>query len=99
MHNDVYYLHISGTAQSYNYYPFGHMQPKDGYAVCAVGLGTYVVSGEKPHRFCPKFPTLVNNTPKDQFKNSQVEFFAVNLANKDIDLLKGEEVGLIRLEY
>lgn len=97
-YQDVYYPQISGTAQSYNYYPFGHMQPGDGYAVCAVGLGTYVVSGEKSYRFCPKHPSLVNNSAKGQFLNSQVEFFAVNLANKNIDLLQGEEAGLIRLD-
>ncbi len=97
-HDNVYYPQISGTAQSYNYYPYGHMKPEDGYAVCAVGLGTYVVSGEKSYRFCPKFPTLVNNSPKDQFKNSQVEFIAVDLANKNIDLHKGEDAGLIRLD-
>ena len=98
IYDQVYYPQISGTAQSYNYYPFGHMEPEDGYAVSAIGLGTYVVSGEKSYRFCPKFPTLVNNSPKDQFKNSQVEFFAVNLANKNIDLLLGEDAGLIRLD-
>lgn len=97
VYDNVYYPHISGTAHSYNYYPFGHMKPEDGYAVCAIGLGTYVVSGEKSYRFCPKFPTLVNNSLKDQFKNSQVEFYAVNLNNKNIDLLKGENAGLIRL--
>jgi hypothetical protein len=97
-HEGVYYPQISGTAQSYNYYPFGHMEPEDGYAVGAVGLGTYVVSGEKSYRFCPKFPALVNNSPKDQFLNSQVEFIAVNLANKNIDLLQGEDAGLIRLD-
>ncbi|MEN8121290.1 MAG: DUF5752 family protein [Bacteroidota bacterium] len=98
VYDQVYYPQISGTAQSYNYYPFGHMEPEDGYAVSAIGLGTYVVSGEKSYRFCPNFPTLVNNSPKDQFRNSQVEFFAVNLANKNIDLLQGEDAGLIRLD-
>ncbi len=97
-YNEVYYPHISGTAQSYNYYPFAHMEPEDGFAVCAIGLGTYVVSGEKAYRFCPKYPTLVNNSPKDQFLNSQVEFYAVNLADKAINLLKGEEAGLVRLD-
>jgi CheY-like chemotaxis protein len=97
-YDNVYYPHISGTAQSYNYYPFAHMEPEDGFAVCAIGLGTYVVSGEKAYRFCPKYPTLVNNSPKDQFLNSQVEFYAVNLADKAINLLKGEEAGLVRLD-
>ncbi len=98
-YNDVYYPQISGTAQSYNYYPFAHMEPEDGFAVCAIGLGTYVVSGEKSYRFCPKYPTLVNNSPKDQFLNSQVEFYAVNLADKTLNLMEGgEEAGLIRLD-
>jgi hypothetical protein len=97
-HGDVYYPTISGVAQSYNYYPFGHMEPEDGYAVCAIGLGTYVVSGEKSYRFCPKYPTLVNNSPKDQFKNSQVQFMAVDRSKKEVNLLEGEDAGLIRLD-
>ncbi len=97
-HGDVYYPTISGVAQSYNYYPFGHMEPEDGYAVSAIGLGTYVVSGEKSYRFCPKYPTLVNNSPKDQFKNSQVQFMAVDRSKKEINLLEGEDAGLIRLD-
>lgn len=95
-YGDVYYPNISGVAQSYNYYPFGHMKPEDGYAVCAIGLGTYVVSGEKSYRFCPKYPTLVNNSPKDRLKNSQVQFLAVDLSKKDLNLLEGEGAGLVR---
>jgi len=94
----VYYPHISGVAQSYNYYPFGHMEPEDGYAVAAIGLGTYVVTGEKAYRFCPKYPTLNNNTAKDQFKNSQLQFYAVNLSKAKINLLEGENAGLVRLD-
>jgi len=97
-HGDVYYPTISGVAQSYNYYPFGHMEPEDGYAVCAIGLGTYVVSGERSYRFCPRYPTLINNSPKDQFKNSQVQFFAVDRSKKEVNLLEGENAGLIRLD-
>jgi len=94
----TFYPHISGVAQSYNYYPFGHMKPEEGYSVMAVGLGKYVVDGEKAFRFSPVFPTIENNTPKDQFKNSQVEFYAVDLNKQDIDLLEGETAGLIRLD-
>lgn len=97
-YEDTFYPHISGVAQSYNYYPYGHMKPEEGYAVIAVGLGKYVVDGEKAFRFSPAFPTIENNTPKDQFKNSQVEFYAVNLKNKNIDLMEGETAGLIRLD-
>ena len=44
---DAFYPHISGTAQSFNFYPVAHMTPQDGFAVMAVGLGQYVVEGER----------------------------------------------------
>jgi hypothetical protein len=95
---DCYYPHISGVAQSYNYYPFAHMKPEEGFAVAALGLGKQVVEGEKAYRFSPKYPTTEINTPQDQFKNSQVDFYAVDLKKKDIDLLEGETAGLIKLD-
>jgi len=97
-YENFYYPHISGVAQSYNYYPFGHMKPDDGFAIAALGLGTYVVQGEKAYRFCPKYPSTEINTPKDQYKNSQVYFYAVNLENIDVNLLEGEDAGLIKLD-
>ncbi len=96
-YDSTYYPHISGVSQSYNYYPYGHMQPEDGFAVLAVGLGTYVVEGEKAFRFSPKYPNLENNSPKDQFLNSQVELYAVDLSKKELNLLEGDTAGLVRL--
>lgn len=97
-YGDYFYPHISGVAQSFNYYPFAHMKPDEGFAVAALGLGTYVVEGEKAYRFSPKYPNLDINSPKDQYKNSQVEFFAVDLAKTDLNLLEGEDAGLARLD-
>nr|NQU91056.1 pyruvate, phosphate dikinase [Bacteroidota bacterium] len=97
-YNDVFYPHISGVAQSYNYYPFSHMKPEEGFAVAAVGLGKYVVEGEKAYRFSPKYPNIEINSSKDQYKNSQVNFFAVDLKKHDIDLLEGDTAGLRRLD-
>lgn len=96
-YENFYYPHISGVSQSYNYYPYGYMQPEDGFAVIAVGLGTYVVEGEKAFRFSPKYPNLENNTPRDQYMNSQVEFYAIDLRKKELNLLEGDTVGLARL--
>jgi hypothetical protein len=56
-----------------------------------------VVEGEKAFRFSPKYPNLENNTPKDQFLNSQLEFYAVDLDKKEFNLLKGDTAGLVRL--
>ncbi|MFC2112715.1 PEP/pyruvate-binding domain-containing protein [Bacteroidota bacterium] len=98
-YNGCYYPHISGTAQSYNYYPVAHMEPEDGYAVAAVGLGQYVVEGEKAWRFSPKYPNIQNNSPKAQLKGSQVSFYAINMEPKDLDLLEfGQDAGLTKLD-
>jgi hypothetical protein len=94
-----FYPHISGTAQSYNYYPIAHMKPEDGYAVSAMGLGQYVMEGNKTYRFSPKHPDLQNYTPQEQLKGSQVSFYAINMREENPELLKlGEDAGLIRLE-
>ncbi|TAJ12995.1 pyruvate, phosphate dikinase [Marinilabiliaceae bacterium JC017] len=95
-YDNVFYPHISGVAQSYNYYAFGHMNPEDGFAVAAFGLGKYVVDGEKAWRFSPIYPNLANSPAKDQVKNSQTEFYAVDLNKTDLDLLEGDTAGLIR---
>ncbi len=97
-YGNYFYPHISGVAQSYNYYPVSHMKPEEGYVVAAVGLGKYVVEGEKAFRFSPKYPEIEINSPKDQYKNSQVKFFAVDLQKTEPDLLEGDIAGLARLE-
>lgn len=96
--DDYYYPHISGTAQSHNYYPVAHMKPDEGFAVAALGLGQYVVEGEKAYRFSPSYPNLDIISTKDLVKNTQVKFYAVNLANADVNLLEGEDAGLIKLD-
>ncbi|MBN1200035.1 MAG: pyruvate, phosphate dikinase, partial [Bacteroidales bacterium] len=97
-HEDVFYPHISGVAQSYNYYPFAHMKPDEGFAVIALGLGRFVVEGERAFRFAPHYPTLEINSAEDQLKGSQVHFYAVDLAKKDLNLLEGEDAGLRKLD-
>ncbi|GAB4324259.1 MAG: PEP/pyruvate-binding domain-containing protein [Bacteroidales bacterium] len=94
-YGSYYYPHISGVAQSYNYYPYSHMKPEEGFAVAAFGLGKYVVDGGKAYRFSPKYPTLQILSPKDQVVNSQTEFYAVDLRTRDINLLAGDTAGLV----
>lgn len=76
---EYFYPHISGVAQSYNYYPFSYMQPEDGFSVTAIGMGESVVGGEKSHRFCPKYPKLELTSVSDQIKDSQTHFYAIDL--------------------
>ena len=97
-YDDVYYPHISGVAQSYNYYPFAHMKPDEGFAVAALGLGKYVVDGGSGYRFSPIYPDVEILTPRDLYKNSQVKFLAVDLAKSDVNLLEGEMAGLREMD-
>ena len=97
-YQDYFYPHISGVGQSYNFYPFSHIKPQDGYATIALGLGTYVVEGEKAYHFCPLYPKLQNFRLKDLVDNSQTFFYAVDLRLKELNFLKGENAGLVKLD-
>ncbi|MDD5570048.1 MAG: PEP/pyruvate-binding domain-containing protein [Bacteroidales bacterium] len=97
-YENYYYPHISGVAQSYNFYPFAHMEPEEGFAVTGIGLGKYIVEGEKAFRFSPKYPSVEINSTKDQIRNSQLSFYAVDTNRHDINIMEGEEAGLIRLD-
>lgn len=87
-----FYPHISGVAQSFNYYPFSYMQPEDGFSVAAIGMGDLVVGGEKSFRFCPKYPQLEMSSIPDQIKDSQSHFYAIDLS-ADYDIMNAEERG------
>ncbi len=98
VHEETFYPHISGVAQSYNYYPISHMKPEDGFAVLAVGLGKYVVEGEKTYRYCPEYPNLEIYSATDMYKNSQLHFYAVDMRQKKFDLLEGDDAALVKLD-
>jgi hypothetical protein len=95
-YNDKYYPNVSGVAQSYNYYPISYMEPEDGFAVAAVGLGMYVVGGEKSFRFCPNYPHINPTSIKDQIRDSQKQFYALNMAKTEFDLVADGEDAAIK---
>jgi hypothetical protein len=95
-YNEKYYPTLSGVAQSYNYYPISHMQPDDGFSVAAVGLGMYVIGGENSFRFCPKYPHINAASVKDLLRNTQKQFYAIDLTLKDVDLVAGGEDAAIK---
>ena len=97
-YDHYYYPHISGTAQSHNYYPVAHMKPDEGFAVAALGLGQYVVAGEKAYRFSPSYPRLDIVSNKDLYKGSQLYFYAVDLSKENVNLMEGEDAGLGKLD-
>ncbi|HHH54991.1 MAG TPA: response regulator, partial [Bacteroidetes bacterium] len=88
-YENIWYPHISGVAQSYNFYPFSHMAPEDGFAVIAFGLGMYVVNGENAYRFSPKHPQLQVLSLEDQIKYTQTYFYGLDMEKKEFDLMNG----------
>ncbi len=80
-YDDLYYPAISGVAQSYNFYPVSYMQPADGVAHIALGLGKLVVEGGIALRFSPKYPQILPqfSNVDDILRNSQRYFFALHL--------------------
>ena len=95
-YNGKYYPNISGVAQSYNFYPFSYIKPEDGFAVMAIGLGAYVVGGEKTYRFCPRYPKLQLASIQDMYRDSQKYFYALDLRQPDYNLAEGGEEATLK---
>ncbi|MBN1599371.1 MAG: hypothetical protein JW894_13845 [Bacteroidales bacterium] len=91
------YPHISGVAQSFNYYPLANMDPEEGFAVIAVGLGAYVVGGRNAYRFSPKYPKIDMFTIRDMLSTSQLQFYALDLSKQDVDFVNEGELASLSL--
>ncbi|RME29196.1 MAG: histidine kinase, partial [Deltaproteobacteria bacterium] len=76
-----FYPHISGVAQSYNFYPVPPMKAEQGVVALALGLGRLVVDGGQCLRFCPRYPSAIPQlaTPAQALKSSQNIFYALDM--------------------
>jgi len=92
-----YYPHISGVAESYNFYPTSNLKISDGVALLAVGLGKTVVESEQNYRFCPKYPKIETVSPEEMVRDSQKYLFAINMKYNNFNLLEGDECTLTRM--
>lgn len=95
-YEQFFYPNISGVAQSFNFYPMSYLKPEEGLAVIGVGLGKYVIEGEKAFKFSPGRPQMDIQSPKGQMKDSQEFFYALDMKSKDIDLKTGETATLVK---
>ena len=98
-HGDVCYPNFAGVAQSYNYYPVGRLKANEGLVQTALGLGKMVVEGGNVLRFSPARPKVLPQFSSigDMLRNSQTEFYALDLANPDVRFKAGLEGPLIKL--
>ncbi len=80
-YDGYYYPHISGVAQSHNYYPVMKMKAEEGISHIALGIGKTVVEGERSLRFSPAQPErLVQFSAVDDIlENCQRHFYAIDM--------------------
>ncbi len=91
-----HYPHISGVAQSHNYYPVMKMKADEGIAHIALGIGKTVVEGERSLRFSPAHPKrLVQfSTVDDILENCQRHFYAIDMCRSN--RVKREDSNLVK---
>jgi len=82
---DLFFPTISGVLKSYNFYPSDNIETDAGFAALAFGLGKTIVNGENCWSYCPKYPRTPQpyNNIKDMLNNTQINFWAVNMAKLD----------------
>ncbi len=99
-YDDYYYPSFSGVALSYNYYSMDGVRPEDGVVYVALGLGKTIVDGHNCLRFSPGYPEKLPqfSTTKDMLKNSQHDFFAIDMRDPSVLPEPGGDKGLIKLE-
>ena len=82
-HHIRFYPDLSGVARSYNFYPVGKAKPEDGVVSLALGLGKTIVDGGLSWTYSPAYPKIAPpyGSINDLLKNSQTEFWAVNMGS------------------
>jgi hypothetical protein len=97
--NNRIYPVVSGVAQSYNYYPFSHMEPEDGVVELALGLGVTIADGGQTYRFSPRYPEM--NPPYSSaaefMEKSQSFFYALDLSRAGMKIDRDEKFSLTKL--
>lgn len=82
-HHVRFYPELSGVARSYNFYPVGRAKPEDGVVSLALGLGKTIVDGGLSWSYSPAHPKIAPpyGSTNELLKNSQTEFWAVNMGS------------------
>jgi len=99
-YNNRFYPHFSGVTRSLNFYPIGNEKPEDGIASIALGLGKYIVDGDRALRFSPCYPHNILQTSTLDFalRETQTQFYALNLDWMQLDgLITNDAYNLLKL--
>jgi hypothetical protein len=99
-YKDRFYPTFSGVARSINFYPIDPEKSEEGIINVALGLGKHIVDGGKSIRFSPKHPAkiLQLSSPELTLRDTQKEFFALDLDPKSFVPSTSEDVNIIKLK-
>jgi len=97
-HENRFYPTISGVARSVNFYPIPPEKSQDGIVNVALGLGKQIVEGGVSLRFSPRYPqkTLQLSTPEFTLKDTQKQFFALDMDNASFKPSVNDAVNLLK---
>ncbi len=97
-YDDLFYPDFSGVVRSINFFPVSHMKHEDGIAYVALGLGKAIMEGQNTLQFSPKYPQILPQLDSGDFsiKNTQRDFYALNLKDKEISLSMDEGSTLVK---
>ena len=96
-----FYPHFSGVTRSLNFYPIGNEKPEDGIASVALGLGKYIVDGNRTLRFSPGHPGNILQTSTLDFalKETQTQFYALDMEAIQSDQVSTDDTyNLLKLQ-
>ena len=91
---DRYYPTISGVARSYNFYPMGNADAREGVVNLALGLGKTIVDGGRVWSYSPALPRAQPpySSITDLLKNTQTRFWSVFMGTpKEYDPIRETE--------
>ena len=91
---DRYYPTISGVARSYNFYPTGNADAREGVVNLALGLGKTIVDGGRVWSYSPALPRALPPyaSTSDLLKSTQTRFWSVFMGTpKEYDPIRETE--------
>lgn len=85
-HQDRFYPNLSGVGRSFNFYPMGDIGREDGIVDLALGLGKIIVDDGVSYPYAPSQPKRPPPfaSAGDRLRNTQTEFWAVNMGRPPV---------------
>lgn len=100
-YGDRMYPHLSGVAQSHNFYPVRDMRSEEGIATVALGFGRTVVEGGRALRFSPAHPEWLPQFSSSEaiLRHAQRRFWALDMGRARPDFRRAEpEEAMVELD-